>query len=139
MRAMKHQSSVAPAPSNPWRRVTSKSFSGRMAIGALLLCGVLARGQAKSGDTIGVIDFFGYQGLDVAKVRAALPVHEGDQLDKQTKRLIEDAVERAVGKKPTQVHAVCCDRNGRSLIYIGLAVVIIYSLLTRFEEQAATH
>jgi hypothetical protein len=72
-----------------------------MAIGALLLWGMLAHGQANPSDTIGVIDLFGYQGLDVVKVRVALPVHAGDQLTRQTKGLIEDAVERAIGKKDT--------------------------------------
>jgi hypothetical protein len=81
---------------------------------------VLARGQAQLSDTIGAIDFFGYQGLDVAKVRAALPVRVGDQLTPQTKRTIEDAVEKVIGKRPTDVAEVCCDRRGRSLIYIGL-------------------
>jgi hypothetical protein len=74
----------------------------------------------KPGDTIGPMDFFGYQGLDVVKLRAALPVHVGDKLDRQTKTLIEGAVVGVIGKKPTQVAEVCCDEQGRSLIYIGL-------------------
>jgi hypothetical protein len=96
------------------------SVTVTMALGVLLLCGAPAQGQVQPSATIGVIDFFGYQGLDVAKVRAALPVHMGDRLSRQTKRLIEDAVERVIGKKPTDVAQVCCDRMGRSLIYIGL-------------------
>jgi hypothetical protein len=84
------------------------------------VCGTTARCQTKPNDTIGAIELFGYQGLDVAKVRAALPAKEGDQLGPQSKQLIKDAVERVIGKKPTDVAVVCCDQKGRSLIYIGL-------------------
>ena len=38
-------------------------------------------------DRIGIIDFFGYKGLDIAKVREALPVREGSVLSDQTKDL----------------------------------------------------
>ena len=46
---------------------------------------MLASAAFGQHNTIGAIDFFGYQGLDVAKVRAALPVHTGDRLSDQTK------------------------------------------------------
>jgi hypothetical protein len=78
MRTTKRQFSVARPASSPWRRVNSQFLSVTTAIGALLLCGVPARAQTKPSDTIGVIDFFGYQGLDLAKLRTALPVHVGD-------------------------------------------------------------
>jgi hypothetical protein len=112
--------SVARAVSGAWRRVSSTSMTVTMVIGAPFLWGVVALGEAAPSDTIGVIDFFGYQGLDVAKVRAALPVREGDPFTRHTKGLIEDAVERVIGKKPTDVARVCCDGKGRLLIYIGL-------------------
>jgi hypothetical protein len=120
MKTTNDQVSLARPASIAGRRVNRQSLSVAMAGAALLLCGVLGRGQANPGETIGAIDFFGYQGLDVAKVRAALPVHEGDQLGQQTKGMIEEAVARVIGKKPTQVATVCCDQKGRSLIYIGL-------------------
>jgi hypothetical protein len=120
VRTRTHKISVARAVSDAWQRVHTTSMTVTMAIGMLLVCGVFAHGQASPGETIGVIDFFGYQGLDVAKVRAALPVHVGDPLTRQTKGLIEDAVERVIGKRPTEVAEVCCDGKGRSLIYIGL-------------------
>jgi hypothetical protein len=120
VKTLTREISAARAVSDAWRRVSSTSLTVAMAIGAPLLWGVLVLGEAAPSDTIGVIDFFGYQGLDVAKVRAALPVRAGDPFTQQTKGLIEDAVARVVGKKPTDVARVCCDGTGRSLIYIGL-------------------
>src|SRR5947209_8790104 len=73
-------------------------LANKIAIGALLSCGLLTPDHAKPSDAAGAINFFGYQGLDVAKVRAALPVQTGDQLNRQTKGLIEDAVQRVIGK-----------------------------------------
>jgi hypothetical protein len=120
MRTPTREISIARAVPDTWRRVSSTCMMVTMAIGAPLLWGVLALGEAAPSDTIGVIDFFGYQGLDVAKVRAALPVRAGDPFTRNTKALIEDAVERVIGKRPTDVARVCCDGNGRSLIYVGL-------------------
>ena len=71
-------------------------------------------------DAIGAINFYGYQGLDLAKVRAALPVRVGDPITNQTKKMIEAAIADAIGSKPTQVATVCCDATGRTLVYIGL-------------------
>jgi hypothetical protein len=97
-----------------------KWVAAKAAIGSLLIYTMLAPAQAKSSDTIGAINFFGYQGLDLAKVREALPIREGDQLGKETRGQIENAIEKAIGKKPTDVAEVCCDGKGRTLVYIGL-------------------
>jgi hypothetical protein len=71
---------------------------------------------------IGEIDFFGYAGLEVAKVRAALPVHEGDVFSyaETTRQQIEAAVRGVIGQAPTDVAAVCCDAHQHFMIYIGL-------------------
>jgi hypothetical protein len=71
-------------------------------------------------DTIGLINFFGYRGLDVARIRDALPVKAGSPMTKQTNPMIEKAVTRISGQQPTDVAQVCCDPTGRMLIYIGL-------------------
>ncbi len=92
----------------------------RMTVGAAMIWSLLASAAFGQHGTIGPIDFFGYQGLDVAKVRAALPVHTGDRLSNQTKAQIEAAVLGIIGKKPTGVAELCCDQQGRTLIYIGL-------------------
>lgn len=74
--------------------------------------------------TIGAVDFFGTTGVDVGAVRGAVPVRVGDRiapdtLDDLHQRII-DAVTRAAGARPTDVHVVCCDARGSTMIYIGL-------------------
>jgi len=73
---------------------------------------------------IGEIDFYGYAGLDLEKIRAALPVREGDELADdavltQVGR-IKETVKRAVGKPATDVAPVCCDAQGNWMFYVGL-------------------
>jgi hypothetical protein len=92
----------------------------KLALGAVLLWTMSMGAAPKPSDTIGAIDFFGYQGLDVVKVRAALPVHVGDTLTERIPDQVEAAVVRVLGQKPTDVAEVCCDEKGRSLIYVGL-------------------
>jgi hypothetical protein len=89
---------------------------------ALLFWGTILVAQTKPSDVIGSIDFYGYQGLNVARLRAALPVQVGSTLTKQTKPMIEKAVAKVTGEQPTDVAQVCCDPKGRSLIYITCAV-----------------
>jgi hypothetical protein len=87
---------------------------------ALLFSGAILNAQRKPSDTIGAIDFYGYQGLDVDRAREALPVHPGSTLTEQTRSTIEAAIAKATGDTPTDVAQVCCDQKGKSLIYIGL-------------------
>ena len=92
----------------------------KIAVMALLFWGTILTAQSKPSDTIGAIDFYGYQGLDIESVRATLPVHVGSRLTGQTRPAIEAAVAKVTGQKPTDVSEVCCDPKGRSMIYIGL-------------------
>lgn len=92
----------------------------KLAMAGLLLWGIAGSSSAKPSDKIAAIDFFGYAGLDMAKVRASLPVHVGDELTGLTKNLIQRAVMGALGKEPTDVAVICCDAKGMSLIYVGL-------------------
>lgn len=70
---------------------------------------------------MGDIEFFGYQGFDVAKIRAALTVREGGEYARETtERLVREAVAAAIGQRPTDVSAICCDDNGNRLLFIGL-------------------
>ena len=71
---------------------------------------------------IGSIDFFGYAGLNLNQVRAALPVQVGDQFpgSSTTKEDIRKAVTSVIGRPPTDVAPVCCDAQGNFMIYIGL-------------------
>jgi hypothetical protein len=74
--------------------------------------------------TIGAIDFYGRNGLNVNLIRAALPLREGDQLSRDSKEImvgrVKKAIRRATGREPTDVAPVCCDARGRLVIYIGL-------------------
>src|SRR5262249_26238028 len=75
---------------------------------------------------LGEVDFFGYKGLDVAAVRAALPFHEGDSFppakvhSDQLKRKVADAIKQAIGREPTDVSFICCDAKQNYMVYIGL-------------------
>jgi HEAT repeat protein len=75
---------------------------------------------------LGEIDFFGYKGLDLGAVRAALPFHEGESFPPPKihvdglKKQVGDAVTRVIGRAPTDVAFVCCDAKQNYIVYIGL-------------------
>ena len=74
---------------------------------------------------VSVIDFYGSGGLDLDKVRAALPVHEGETFPSvlalaAMSPQIEEAVRRVVGRPATDVAPTCCDAQGNWWLFIGL-------------------
>ena len=75
---------------------------------------------------LGGIEFFGYKGFDLAAIRSALPFHEGDLFppakvhSDELKRQVGQAVEKAIGRPPTDVSFVCCDSKQNYGVYIGL-------------------
>jgi hypothetical protein len=75
---------------------------------------------------LGEVDFFGYKGLDLAAIRAALPFHEGDSFppakvhSDDLKKQVGQAVKRVIGREPTDVSFVCCDAKQHYMVYIGL-------------------
>lgn len=73
---------------------------------------------------VGSLDFFGTAGIDVASIRAAMPLHPGDTIAPDDaaalKARVNTAVARLAGAPATDVSIVCCDASGRALIYIGL-------------------
>jgi hypothetical protein len=77
--------------------------------------------SAGAAERIGDIEFFGYEGLDLSRIRAALPVHQRDeyQVDTTPAR-VRDAVVKAYGKPPTDIAAICCDEKGNGVVFIGL-------------------
>jgi hypothetical protein len=89
----------------------------------LLLFIAPAVGQDKAV-RIGQIDFFGYAGLDLNRIRAALPLHEGDELTRAASeraiQQLKQAVSQVVGREPTDVQLTCCDERGTLMVYIGL-------------------
>jgi hypothetical protein len=98
--------------------------------GPIVMAAILAMGAsdmaAPERRPLGEIDFFGYKGLDLAAVRAALPFHEGERFPppnvKSTalKKQVSDAVTRVIGREPTDVSFVCCDAKQNYIVYIGL-------------------
>lgn len=74
---------------------------------------------------IGTIDFFGYAGFDLNKLRDTLPIHEGDELELETGeekvQQVRAAVQRVTGHQPTDISVGCCDRQGNWNIQIGLS------------------
>lgn len=74
--------------------------------------------------TIGAINFFQSEGVNVDRIRAALPLREGDQFSRGSKermvRRVRKAIRQATGREVSDVAPVCCDEGGRVIIYIGL-------------------
>ncbi len=74
---------------------------------------------------IGVIDFFGYSGIDLDKLRASLPFQEGDEFTDESAKdklnQLAESVKRTTGHSPTNISPTCCDLQNRMMIYIGLS------------------
>lgn len=83
---------------------------------------ILAQDKVKR---IGEIEFFGSAGIDLNKLRAALPFAEGDEfsIEKATDQLgkAREAVKRVIGREPTDIEPTCCDSQGNWIIYVGLS------------------
>lgn len=87
----------------------------------LFLCVLLAlAGSAAAADHVAYIDFFGYEGIDVAALRQALPVHAGDVFNEAAQRQIRQAVRRTARVEVTEVAGVCCDPHGATWVFVGL-------------------
>lgn len=73
-----------------------------------------------------IIDFFGYEGMDIEAVRKALPFREGDifptgdEARNAWKQSARETVIRVTGKEATDVNMVCCTSRGNAIVFIGL-------------------
>lgn len=75
--------------------------------------------------SVKVIDFYGYTGLDVNKVRAALTIHEGEMFPSlvalyAARPQVEETVRR-VTKHPTTEIAIVSPGGDEQFVYIGLS------------------
>jgi hypothetical protein len=71
--------------------------------------------------TIGIVDFYGYGDLDPAKLRAALPFHEGGGMpSEKQKAAAEETLRQAAGRQ-VAISSVCCLENGRYTVFVGVA------------------
>jgi hypothetical protein len=90
----------------------------------ILLLSPAAFGQDQP-KVIGEIEFFGYSGIDLNRVKASLPFHERDPFSIQAFAEKEvqagGAVKQAIGRAPTDIAPVCCDDEGNWIIFIGLS------------------
>jgi hypothetical protein len=94
----------------------------------LLLALSLTPALAQKADRIGRIEFFGYSGVDIKKLKSGLPVKEGQEfrmakpgdLAKLTIRT-KEVVQRIAKRPVTDFAPVCCDSEGNWTIYIGLS------------------
>jgi len=96
----------------------------RCLLSLIILLASGAAGQDKP-KLIGKIEFFGYAGIDINKLRAALPFHEQDSFIGETfEAQLEPtgaAVKELTGHWPTDLANVCCEDRGNRVIFIGLA------------------
>jgi hypothetical protein len=90
--------------------------------GLLLLAIVPVFGQPQS-ERIGTIDFYGYGHLDLASLRVASPLKEGDPVPSDAVRdSALQSLSRIAGRKAV-LSRVCCLEDGRLSIFIGLPEV----------------
>lgn len=102
---------------------------------AMVACAVWARpmawaqtGPGHRGNSFRVthIYYYGYEGMNLAKVKAALPLKAGDWVtlghgdwDKVEKQ-IHAAVLATTGKPPSGGAGVCCSEDGGVYVFVGL-------------------
>src|SRR5262245_57552646 len=89
---------------------------------ALLTSGAFGQDKPKR---IGEVEFFGYAGIALDEVRAALPFREGDEFSVETvgekMKRAHEAVKNVTGHPPTGLNMVCCDNQENWIIFIGLS------------------
>jgi HEAT repeat protein len=85
-----------------------------------LLLLLAVAGALAGRDRIALIEFFGYQGLEVEAIRKALPVHEGDPYSDATKSQVREVVRRVSGRDATDVQGICCEEHGDRVLFVGL-------------------
>jgi hypothetical protein len=108
----------------------------------------LAAGVGAWGETIpvGVIDFYGLDGVSADRARAALTFTEGDKISLaggERPPFIGASEARLAllpGVRRARINLVCCD-NGRAIIYVGIekhgAATISYRTLPRGDARLA--
>ena len=85
----------------------------------LVLPLLLLASAAVAKDHILYIEFFGYQGLDLAAIRQGLPVHEGDAMQEDTLDRVKAAASKITGRE-ADVGSTCCVGDGDHFLTVGL-------------------
>jgi hypothetical protein len=88
---------------------------------AVLGLGVAAVAVAQLQDLpVGCVDFYALGGLDSQKLRSALTIRAGDKFKwPGTRDQIREELTKAAGRPFTHFAPVCCDTQGRLMIYVG--------------------
>jgi len=107
----------------PRNRIFGTSYMKVLLLIAILIVAAPAFSQDESV-TVGAIDFYGGDGLDLNSIRAALPLREGDRVSRASKEKmitgLREAIKRVTGHEPSDVEPFCCNDRGTLMIYIGL-------------------
>ncbi|HVS50988.1 MAG TPA: HEAT repeat domain-containing protein [Opitutaceae bacterium] len=73
------------------------------------------------GRKIGAINFYGYTGLDLNRLRAALPFHEGDPFPSREQLAAARApFAAAIGRNRVKFSPNCCLPDGSALLFVGI-------------------
>lgn len=90
----------------------------------VLLAIVLISGQDPQ-IRVGKIEFYGYSELNIDRIRAGIPLREGEHLSPDqalaVKEKLIESIQKATGKEPTDISIICCDDKGEAEVFIGLA------------------
>jgi hypothetical protein len=77
---------------------------------------------------VGEIEFFGYAGVDLIKLKEALPFKEGEEFkiekEGQLAELLQEtevAIWENLERRASDIAPVCCDKTGNWIVYIGLS------------------
>lgn len=89
-------------------------------------CALAGAGQpASQSIQIGIIDFYGLDGLSPDRARAALTFKEGDAVPRAADEraawtaAAETRIATALGVNSARVNLVCCDK-GRAIVFVGI-------------------
>jgi hypothetical protein len=90
---------------------------------------------------VGQINYFGYGGIDLAPIRAQLPLQIGDTITFVSfdDNAIKNFINHSIGHPSTDVGIVCCDNSKRLLIYIGLGGTSSRPVPTASSPQGSEH
>jgi hypothetical protein len=88
--------------------------SSLLQIAFLALIAVVSTASEIERRPLGEIDFFGYKGLNIATMRAALPFQEGQlfppveaKSPEDLQRQVSQRIKQTIGREPTDVGFVC--------------------------------
>ena len=84
----------------------------------LLLAAAAACGQFQAA-RIGSIEFYGYAGLDLNRLRDKAPFRVGDRVSPKEMQAAERKAGKALGRDVT-VSFICCDEQGDQFVFIGI-------------------